>query len=416
MLSRLLAASLLLASLPVLAADQQPEQTPVAEAPPAGNPLLENIDIWGYGEMYYSRPTKDAARTRADLQRAVFGLGYRFSPRVVFNSEWEVEHAVASADDTGEFEIEQFYVDFEATPWLSVTAGLFLMPFGIINEHHEPTQYYGVQRNFVETLIIPSTWREGGVNLHGKTDVGIGWSAGIVTNQSFRGWEFNQAAPPYTTASDISGVAPLQATHQELQRADASHLAAYLALDYHGVPGLVIGGAAVSGNTTAPLFPDGTVAKQPRVSLWEGHARWTPGRLDLTVLYAGGHISNTAAVNAAYPDATNPIPKGFWGFYAQAAYGIYQDPIFRVTPFVRWETYDMGSSYEGTNGPVLPPGKVPVSDAVGDVAFFPTNRDQVWTFGVNFNITRGVVVKADYQIFANNTDFDRVNLGLGLAF
>jgi hypothetical protein len=415
MLARSLAAALLLFSLPVAASEQQPEQTPVAEAAPV-NPVLENINLWGYGEIYYSRPVKDGARTRADLQRAVLGVGYRFSPHVVFNSEWEVEHAVASASDSGEFEIEQFYVDFEATPWLTVTGGLFLMPFGFINEHHEPTQYYGVQRNFVETLIIPSTWREGGVNLHGNTPIGIGWSAGIVTNQSFRGWEFNQSVPPYTTASDIHDVAPLQATHQELQLADASHLAGYVALDYHGVPGLVIGGAAVTGNTTAPLFPDGTVAQQPRVSLWEGHARWTPGRLDLAVLYAGGHISNTAAVNAANPDVTNPIPAAFWGFYAQAAYGIYQDPTFRVTPFVRWETYDMGSSYEGTAGPVLPPGKVQVSDAAGDVAFFPTNRDQVWTFGVNVNVTRGVVVKADYQVFANNTDFDRVNLGLGLAF
>ena len=102
-----------------------------------------------------------------DLARAVFGIGYRLDDRTEFNSEYEVEHAVASADDAGEFEVEQFYVDRRLNDAVSVRAGLFLMPFGLINENHEPTAFYGVQRNFVETLIIPSTWREGGFNLHG---------------------------------------------------------------------------------------------------------------------------------------------------------------------------------------------------------------------------------------------------------
>ena len=50
----------------------------------------------------------------------------------------------------------------EFAPWAILRGGLFLMPFGLLNEHHEPTIFYGVQRNFVETVIIPSTWREGG--------------------------------------------------------------------------------------------------------------------------------------------------------------------------------------------------------------------------------------------------------------
>ena len=50
--------------------------------------------------------------TQFDLARAVFGIGYRFDDRTVFNSEFEVEHAVASADE-GEFEVEQFYVDHQ---------------------------------------------------------------------------------------------------------------------------------------------------------------------------------------------------------------------------------------------------------------------------------------------------------------
>jgi hypothetical protein len=303
-------------------------------------------------------------------------------------------------------------------PELNLTAGLFLMPFGLLNEHHEPTHFYGVQRNFVETEIIPSTWREGGLSVHGNFDFGLGYSAGVVTNNSFRDWQFSSDTPPYVTAFGLESAqpGPLQSTHQELQRADASHLAGYLSLDYHGIPGLVFGAAATTGKATAPLFPDGTVAEQPRVTLWEGHARWTPGRLDLSALYAEGRISDTAQVNAANPEATNPIPSRFWGFYAQAAYSLYQDTTFRLTPFVRWETYDLGASYEGTSGPVVPSGAVQVSQTPGDVARFPVNNDKVWTVGANFYITQGVVVKADYQWFANNGNFDRLDLGLGVAF
>ena len=47
------------------------------------------------------------------------------------------------------------------------------MPLGLLNENHEPTAFYGVERNFVETAIIPSTWREGGVQVVGNFDNGL---------------------------------------------------------------------------------------------------------------------------------------------------------------------------------------------------------------------------------------------------
>ncbi len=151
---------------------------PGPEAPMgASGPLAsfaQNIKLWGYGEVYYTDPVHDRNRAQADLARAVFGIGYSFDSRTEFNSEYEVEHAVSSASDPGEFEVEQFYVDHQIVDAVAVRAGLFLMPFGLLNEHHEPTNFYGVQRNFVETLIIPSTWREGGFNFHGNTQSG-GW-------------------------------------------------------------------------------------------------------------------------------------------------------------------------------------------------------------------------------------------------
>jgi len=388
---------------------------PLPGAQPGGFGVgsLDNVRLWGYGEIYYSRQSRDTTRTTADLARAVFGIGYRFDDKTEFNSEYEVEHAVASSEDVGEFEVEQFYVDRQLTDKATLRAGLFLLPFGFINEHHEPTNFYGMQRNFVETLIIPSTWREGGLSFHGDFDFGVAWSAGVTTGVNLGNWEFAPEFPQYTTALELAnnGPAPLQATHQELSLASARHLSQYVALNYFGLPGLDVGGAVFTGKAEpAP----GTVGDS-RVTLWEGHARWTPGKFDLSALYAHGSISNVADANLANPGTPNPIPSAFYGYFVQAAYQAWEYGDYRLNPFVRWEYYDMGSKYSGAF-PQIPTGTVPLTDSPGDFGTWPSNRDRVWTTGVNFYVTPHVVFKADYQWFDMNKAFNRLDLGLGLNF
>jgi hypothetical protein len=381
--------------------------------------LAQNIKLWGYGELYYTDPVHDRERAQADLARAVFGIGYSFDSRTEFNSEYEVEHAVASASDPGEFEVEQFYVDRELNDAVTVRGGLFLMPFGLLNEHHEPTNFYGVQRNFVETLIIPSTWREGGFNFHGDTQTGFGWNVGLTTGFDLSKWNFAPEFPQYTTALELedNDVAPLQSTHQELALANAHDLSQYISLSYFGVPGLTVGGAIFSGKAVSvPAPPNAPIPGNQRVTLWEGHVRWTPDKFDLSALYAHGHISNLTGTNIEYPGSPNPIPSDFYGYFFQAAYDVWSQGDYRLSPFARWEVYNMGSSYEGTAGPDIPLGITPLTAAPGDYGLWPRDQDRLWTLGANLYITPHVVVKVDYQHFMINKEFTRFDLGLGLNF
>ncbi|HEY3659203.1 MAG TPA: porin [Steroidobacteraceae bacterium] len=390
-----------------------------ASAAPSGTSPFSNVRLWGYGELYYTRPSREPSKAQADLARAVFGIGYSFDAKTEFNSEFEVEHAVSSASDVGEFEVEQFYVDRQLSDAVTVRAGLFLMPFGLLNEHHEPTNFYGVQRNFVETLIIPSTWREGGFNVHGDTPIGISWNAGITTGFDLSKWDFAPEFPQYTTALDLenNGSAPLQSTHQELALANAHDLSQYAALGYFGLPGLTLGAAISTGKAVkVPAPPNAPILGDNRVTLWEAHARWTPAKFDLSALYAHGSISNLAGANASNPGSPNPIPSEFYGYFAQAAYGLWEQGDYRLAPFVRWEYYNMGSRYAGTTGPVIPAGLLPVSATPGDYGYWPRNHDRVWTVGANLYATPHVVLKADYQWFRLNSDFNRFDLGLGLNF
>jgi hypothetical protein len=379
---------------PASSADTRSDDSAAA----AGSEKQSPVRIFGYGEINYNHFTEDSSRSQADLRRFVLGFGYAFSDQLHFTSEVEWEHAIVSADDQGEVEIEQAYLDYQLNRHLNVKGGLFLMPFGFLNQRHEPPVFYGVERNEVETRIIPTTWREGGVGLTWATDNGISYEAGITT-----GFD--------VTKFDNAG-APLRGVHQELQLARAHDLSYYGAVNYRGVPGLTVGGAFFTGDATqgnAAFRADNT---QPdfsglggRVTLWDAHARWQPGRLDLQALYARGHIGDAAqiderllAFNQANPgDERVFVPSEFYGWYVQAAYRIWDRDQMSLVPFVRYEYYNTQSS--------MPAG----------FTADPANASHVFTTGLNFYPHPQVVIKADYQRYTDKNN-NRFDLGLGYMF
>jgi Phosphate-selective porin O and P len=362
-----------------------------AEAPPAevAGSGYPSTTIYGYGEINYNHP-RDSSQTQADLRRAVFGFGHRFDDRTRFASEFEFEHAVTSADDQGEAEVEQFYIDHRLAQSTNLKAGLFLMPFGLLNESHEPTTYYGVERNFVETAIIPSTWREGGVGIYGSTDFGLAWDAGVTTGFDLSKWD--------ATSSEGSE-SPLGSIHQELQLAKAKDLSVYGALNWRGTPGLVVGASLFTGK--AGQGTPGSLVENSRVTLWDAHARWTPGRWDLSAVYAKGAISNTEGFNLVNAYQPTPIPKEFYGWFTQAAYRIWKSGDQSLSPFMRYERYNTASAFEALSA---------------GLSLNPLATETVITAGVNYQLNPNVVFKTDYQTFDVDSARDRFDLGLGLTF
>jgi hypothetical protein len=371
-------------------------QTPLPSTMAPGSPFAgadsgsSGLSFFGYGEINYANYPRDHAQTQADLARAVIGMGYKFDDRTRFVSEFEWEHAVTSADDQGESEVEQFYIERSFTPQLAGRAGLFLIPSGLINTAHEPTQYFGVTRNFIETAIIPTTWREGGLGVTGITDFDLTWDVGVTTGFNLAKWD---------PTSDEGKASPLGSIHQELQLAKAADLSAYAALNWRGYPGLLLGGSVFSGKAgqAQPDFP----SQNAVVTLAEAHARWTPGPFDLSALYARGHISDTAAYNQTVVGNPTLIPQDFYGWYAQAAWYAWRQGDYQFAPFVSYQRFNTGWKYA-----TLAEGLTPES--------LPTQG--VTTLGASFFVTPNIVFKADYQWFQTDRDADRFQLGLGLNF
>ncbi len=358
-----------------------------APAPVATSRAEPATVLSSYGEIIYNRPTRHSEMAQADVRRFVLGFQHRFDAKTKLVTELEVEHAVTSSSDPGEVAIEQAYVEHQLAPTWAARAGLFLMPVGLLNENHEPTAFYGVERNFVETAIIPTTWREGGLQIVGSFDNGLTLQTGISTGFDLTKWD--------ASASD-GRESPLGSIHQELALAKARDLAVFGALNWRGIPGLQVGGSLFSGGAS-----HGQAGASARVTLWDLHTRWTPGRWDLSALYSRGSISNTAALNAPLVGSATLIPQSFDGWYAQAAYKLWTHEDYVLSPFLRYEQFNTARSFADL-GPGLTPGAGATERAV--------------TLGANFQVSPGIVIKADLQNFRENKDANRVNLGLGWSF
>jgi len=350
-----------------------------------------STNVIGYGEAAYSKFRQDGS-AKADQSRFVFGFNHRFDERLTLHSEVEIEHAVVSSEDGGEAEIEQAWINYKLNDGVNFKGGLFLIPIGILNETHEPPTYYGVTRNQVETRIIPTTWRELGVGVHGIFGEGFRYDTGITT-----GFDSGKLDDPLTG---------IRSAHQEGQNANAHDLAVYGALNYRR-PGLLVGGSVYSGNTGQNGASNAALqGVSARFTIWDVHAQYRVSGLDLQALYSSGTLGDADKVTAAIlAQAANPAdafaaPKSMKGWYAQAAYHVYKRGNFDMAPFVRYERIDIKQAEDPANGLL--------QDA--------RNDERIKTIGVNFWVHPQVVLKADIQRYATDKTQDAYRLGLGFMF
>jgi len=346
--------------------------------------------IGGYGEVVYNNYRNKSVKDQADLQRFVLFFGHRFNDKLRLYSELEVEHALVESGQ-GELGLEQAYIEYNLHPNINLRAGLMLMPLGLLNETHEPSTFYGVQRNEVESRIIPTTWRELGIGVQGNVLDGLEYNVGISTSLD---------ASKYTNAANS-----VRGLRSEGFQAAANDLALYAGLNYRQ-PGWLLGAGLFTGNTAqngvGSTSSTALEGKNARVTLWDVHGKYSIGDFDLQALYARGTLNDTLAINQAAGITAgannNAAPKSFWGGYGQVAYALWKKGEMRLSPFVRYERYDTQASV--------------------DTGFTkdPLNNERVITAGANFNLSRDVVFKADWQNYQTDNRKDRFSIGVGYQF
>lgn len=213
--------------------------TPAAGQAPAAPPVERTTALSGYMEFHFNKPERDDGRL--DFHRFVLLVTHRFSDRIRFVGELELEHAlVEGLEEAGELELEQAYVDFLLSRRFNVRAGMMLMPIGIINERHEPPIYYGVERPFVDTVIVPTTWFEVGAGIHGELG---------------RGWRYRAFVASPLDASEFSAEEGIRGGLQKGSETNIGRPAVTGRLEYAGVRGLTTGVGVWTGRSGFAFRP-----------------------------------------------------------------------------------------------------------------------------------------------------------------
>jgi hypothetical protein len=144
-----------------------------------------------------------------DTSRIVLLPTYAITPNIIFNAEIEFEHAGSGfdADDKlhGTAEIEQVWVDFKIADAFNWRApGVDLIPIGYINEHHEPTQFYSVNRPELYNGLIPSTWKAAATSVYGRIAEGLTYTLQASSSLEDFGGDFATRTAANTVPAPVS--------------------------------------------------------------------------------------------------------------------------------------------------------------------------------------------------------------------
>lgn len=248
-----------MASLPAIAdstSDKNNESAPsnesklifggYGEAAISRNFYSDNYLRYSSAEKYKDTPSHG----RFDLPHVVFFVGYNFGKGWSIGSEIEFEHGGTESaieieqEEAGEYEqeverggevaLEQFWIQKSFNTAFNLKMGHFIVPVGLTNQHHMPTEFFGVYRPEGENTIIPCTWHETGISLWGKIKdwrYEVQFLAGLDADRfGNKGWIHDGAGSPY-----------------EFKIANAYAGAARI--DNYSVPGLRIGISGYIGNS-----------------------------------------------------------------------------------------------------------------------------------------------------------------------
>lgn len=158
--------------------------------------LLERVKLGGYGSLRYDNSSLDNLHSTFTFRRVVLTTDAKIAPRLRFYLELEyerfrkleLERPIAPEDGGLEVEeaiegthgselaIEQAWMQYDLTKWLSLRGGAMLVPLGRFNLRHDDNLWNLPRRSLVDrgvaVLPAPSAWDELGVGLIGKTPVG----------------------------------------------------------------------------------------------------------------------------------------------------------------------------------------------------------------------------------------------------
>ncbi len=332
--------------------------------------------ISGYGEARYTLDTKQHD-ARASLARVVLFVGHKFSQRISVFTEMELEDALVvgqqgDEDESGKggISMEQAFIKFNLNPTTYLVAGLFIPRLGFINENHLPATFNGVDRPFLEQLIIPATWREIGVGLYGAIPrvPGLNYSIGLTNGLN---------SSLFRNGSGIRNGRQLGSGATGLGLGLSGSLLYYLG-HFRVQASAYVGGSTATSRRVADSLQLNHGAFGNSVILSEINGQYVHRGWSFRAIASQISIPQAQNINKAY---ANNTPTFIYGAYLEGAYDLLNerfDGAKSLWVFGRYEYMDLSA-------------RLPSNGIENDA-----NRQQYIVGGITFKPIRGIAVKADY--------------------
>ncbi len=355
----------------------------------------QGLSVGGYGEFLYQAfdkklqdGTVSPVNDQFDTLRGVFYVGYKFNDHIVFNSEMEFEHSGYSDEHPeGEAILEFAYLDFLINKAVNVRAGQVLLPLGFTNEIHEPPAVLSASRPFVERSggILPTTWHENGVGLHGDLPADLSYRVYLVEGLN---------AAKFTAEGISDG-------RQSGNKAIANRFALTGRLDWKPLPGTTTGFGFYKGSSIYSE-PYGAPISSITIptTLLEAHAEYRAAGWQLRGLYARTTLGASEVTSLGAADPAFQVGTRQWGGYLEAGYDAlsYTGSKQALIPFVRWERLNTQAQV--------------VVGVVADRA----NDQSILTTGVSWKPIPQIAVKTDYSWVKNGAKTGRNLFSLALGY
>lgn len=377
-----------------LSGDSAAQGTSLGLSPAASKVYQKDgLSIGGYGETvltffshHLQNGTVSPVDNVADTLRAVLYVGYKFNDWLVLNSEFEFEHSGFSDEHPeGEAIVEFVYLDFLVSKAFNIRAGNVLLPVGFINQLHEPPTFLGAYRPALENEagLIPTTWHEIGVGFHGELPLNLSYQLYLVNGLNSAGFNAEETGA-------IGG------GRQDGHLAIANQFALSGRLDWHPIPGLLLGGSFYAGNSSQAN--DSTAIW---TTLFEGHVEFRSHGFQARAIYA--RMTNSASGLEAVGPGAQAFATGTVqsGGYVEAGYDVLSlVPSTRMAliPFVRYERFNTQQA------------------VVSGATVNPANLQTTVYVGANYKPIPQVAVKLDYDIRTNAAGTGRNQFNVALAY
>ena len=332
---------------------------------------LSRIDFELTGAMNYYHfnwETDSVKRDAIDNERFTIELGYHWTPRVSLTAEIEFEHGGTGAalefdrfEEFGEFEydiskggevlLEELSLGFVLGDRLNLEIGRLAVPFGAAYHHSDPTSYYTATYSEMEAQILPRSWTENGLMVHGTlgSNARFAYDMGFVNGLDGTG--FNSANW-------------IKRGHQKrFELINATNFAVVARLDYQPHHDFTAGISLYGGNTSGNR-PKPDLKVDAPLGLGEVHLRYNMNRFSINSMFFYGALGNSEALTNQNRNLSNnlnvkrtPVAASAIGAFAEIAMHVIQlhtlpaaveGPDYApLTVYLRGDYYDTMHSTQG---------------------------------------------------------------------